>query len=704
LRADPWATLRGRLEQLDIKYSSEYDQLTTHVVSKKRNTPKGLQALINGKYVVTDSFINAIVEAASTPGGAGDEEQSLLEQDFTENWPDPLDHLPPRGEEPSDRPTQAYAPDQRRQEVFDGYTFVFYDKKQYENLFPVITHGKGKALFKEATPGVTNIDDFIRFVKEVAGEKGLGSFEDGSEGKGVVVVRYTPAKGDGYEWFANFLTSFAQRLDHRPIDQREFLEAILACDASMLRRPLEEETQPPRRAARSGEDARNRMDVDQPEPPPRTDAASPPRRGRARRAVSRFKGFELDSDPEDETPVPEPVKEAPQRIVASEAADASQDSLFVSQHADFVHPGESHEEQPTRTTRRSQRKRAISPLPEHDESAFLDGIAPTAAAAKRRRIDAGQEPVPEPEPLVVKEDEASPPRNGRLRAAKGKGKKLLDSEDVLELARQRREEEEARVAAEQKELAKGDDDIDYAAIRALHIIEDCAVRFPNEDVTGRTREQDIADGRWDPRWNGRKNFKRFRKQGEAGGRPPPRVILELEEVRPKEYGIGDDYWLENESANKRKKDSQRESQSGATQGKSVGKEVDMSNGREKPATRRTVLAVDSSDEEDDDNSNAMQDNITVPKLDDEPEPGPEPSRSRAGKAAEREAARRAQVRAQSQSQSQSQGQAGRKRPVAAEPVNERASKKARGKFQAGDSEASGDSDDELKFRFGRRRG
>ncbi len=195
---------------------------------------------------MTESFISAVVAAASVPPGAAAGTSSRLETDFESHWPDPLVHLPPRGEEPSDRPVEAYTPDERRQDVFEGYTFIFYERKQYDNLFPAITSGKGKALFEEVTPGSTQVDDFIRYVKGVAGEKGLGSFDDGSEGRGVVVVRYTPGpKGADVEWYIDFLNTFAQRLDHRPIDQREFLEAILSCDASMLRRPLEEDNEVP---------------------------------------------------------------------------------------------------------------------------------------------------------------------------------------------------------------------------------------------------------------------------------------------------------------------------------------------------------------------------------------------------------------------------------------------------------------------------
>ena len=76
------------------------------------------------------------------------------------------------------------------------------------------------------------------YVKGVAGEKGLGEFEDGSEGKGVVVVKFNPSKGAGTEWYAEFSRQIAQVLDHRLIEQNEFLDAILGNDASVLRRPL----------------------------------------------------------------------------------------------------------------------------------------------------------------------------------------------------------------------------------------------------------------------------------------------------------------------------------------------------------------------------------------------------------------------------------------------------------------------------------
>lgn len=219
---------------------TEYKRgVTTHLIAKKRNTSKGLQALIDGSYIVHyDSYTKALVAACSPPTN-GSTAQCPLEEDFDGNFPDPLHYLPPRGEEPTQRDATAYSPNPGRQNMFDGYTFVFYEKRQFENLLAPITEGRGKAIFQEAVPNETGVEEFVRYVKSVAGEKGLGKFDDGSEGKGVVVVRFNPTKGEGTEWFTEFNRGVSLYLDHRLIEQNEFLDAILGNDASVLRRPLE---------------------------------------------------------------------------------------------------------------------------------------------------------------------------------------------------------------------------------------------------------------------------------------------------------------------------------------------------------------------------------------------------------------------------------------------------------------------------------
>ncbi|CCC06572.1 unnamed protein product [Sordaria macrospora k-hell] len=752
--AGSWKRLRDQLQQLDIKYIGSYDQLTTHVVSKKRNTSKTLQALVSGKPIVSDSFVTAVVAAAAVSDDADEGTASALESNFDEAWPNAVDHLPPRGDEPTERPPADYAPDERRQDVFAGYSFVFYNQKQHENLAPVIQLGQGKAFFKEVVEGVTEVDDFVRYVKSVAGEKGTGSLDDDGEGKRVVVVRYPPGKGDDVEWWTNFYTSFARHLDHRPPDQKEFLEAILACDASLLRRRLEEDTQPTSTAnptQRTQPQSEDRMQVDQPEK--ENEEPTPPQRRARAGGRSRFKGFDFDSDSDEDKSMEDiPAAAATKATQPATEIPASQDSqsLFVSQRQEPVDEEFSEQESRPTTTTRSTRsqpkptcKRALSPLPEHDVSELLDAIAPTATAAKRRRIEAGQpalpEPTPEPEepPAVVEDDKVSdsPKGNGKT-GAKGKGKKAKKGDDpIIELARQKREEADALAAAERQALldAAGDDEVDYAAIRRLHIIEEFDVRMPNRDVDDLDeREEAIADGRWDPRWNGRRNFKKFRKQkrggsdnasgdGAAVDQQPRRPLITLEEVKPKEYGMGDGYWLEDTAAGSVSRrntqtqggqgggQSQSQAQTAASQNRNANATDSTSHGL---PTRRMLMAMDSSD------SDADQDSSTPPPpysaTPTEPATAAaEPSRSRAAKAAEKAAAaRRAQQTATTQSEVSSGSGVGSKHgaPASGGGGGQPAAKRAKTttgsgrRFEVKDSdEDSDESDDGLKFRFGRRK-
>lgn len=237
LKSNPYPALYESLGLLDIKVLTNYErEHTTHVVAKKRNTSKGLQALINGRYIVhNDSYIQAIL-AAATPNDAG---QSPLEEDFAQHFPDPLKFLPQKGEEPTECAADAYSPNASRQNMFSGYTFIIYEQRQLDNLLAPITEGGGKAMFREVIADRTTVDDFVSYVKSVAGEKGLGELEDGDDGKGVVVVRYNPVKGAGSEWYTEFARQVSLHLDHRLIEQNEFLDAILGNDASVLKKPLE---------------------------------------------------------------------------------------------------------------------------------------------------------------------------------------------------------------------------------------------------------------------------------------------------------------------------------------------------------------------------------------------------------------------------------------------------------------------------------
>ncbi|KAF7548464.1 hypothetical protein G7Z17_g7026 [Cylindrodendrum hubeiense] len=666
MQTNPLNQLQERFEQLDVKLVTDFTSATTHVVSKKRNTAKGLQALINGKYIVNETFLNAVVEAVSVPEGADAAELSALEKDFDAHWPAALQHLPPRGGEPVQHPDSTYTPDLERNEIFNGYTFIFYDKTQYNNLLAPITSGCGKALLGDVVPNQTEVDEFVQYVKHVAGEKGLGAFDDGSEGKGVVLVRYLPSKGSGVNWYTEFITAVSLRLDHRPIEQSEFLEAILIKDASILRRPLEvestqntqahQETTPIVQPDPAPQPTSNRVEAETPAPEPVEESQPAPRRGRTRRPVKRrFAGFDDDADIDmDDTPsAPAPESHPP---VEEEAG------LFVSQDPDAPPP-----QVDLHNTRQSRRKRQASALPEDD---LMEGMAPAAAMFKRQRLERGED-LNAPSPEADKPTETAQPEPK---------KKIKKEFDILAMAAQNREEEEARARAEKEDLANLPDDVDLSEIRRLNIVEEFEVRAPASQT--RSREQDVLNGRWNPKWNGMQNFKKFRKRGETTGRPPARVIVALTEVKNKEFGVGDDYWLEDEEVHGKKK--QTSQASGLESQTSAVPPPPPPPSR--PAQRRAVGVV-LSDSSEDDNDNDKDNNKIQ-----EPEPAPR-TRTRASASQSQSNTRSQSSRATSQGSKRTAPEPAREQP----PKRQRPTRKP---IMIADSD---DSDDELKFRFGKRR-
>ncbi|KAI1421506.1 hypothetical protein F5Y12DRAFT_702265 [Xylaria sp. FL1777] len=686
LRANPFAGLRQSLEQLDIKLLSEYDiRLTTHVVSKKRNTPKGLQALINGRYIVNDGFVDAIVNVASPESPNDEVATSPLEQDFDANWPDPLRFLPPPGEEPVPRQPELFAPNSARAELFDGYTFVFYEKKQYDSLLAPITNGRGKALLNVVVARETQIDDFVRYVKGVAGEKGLGEFEDGSEGKGVVVVKWMPNSEENADWFADFFRSISLRLDHRLIDQKDFLDAILSNDASSLRRPLEFESPPAssqvEKLPPSTEQQSMETDlIEETAEQPRGLAAR--RRGRGP-VKSRFRGFAIsiedDDGPSEPPAMAMDVNDTPQANVES-----SEEGLFVSQDAPVSEPQDVT--LPDQPSQRSWRKRPASPLPEPED--LMDNLAPTAAQVKRRRIAAGEEPVPH-------RQTSTPPIDKPIIAPKQP--KIKKEIDVLEFARQHKEEAEKRAKLEREELETAPEDLDLAEIRRLHIEEPMPLR---EAPQVRTREQDIADGRWDPAWNGRKNFKKFRQRGAMQGRTVEKIIVALEEVKSKGFGIGDDYWLEDNTEQQRQNRQEDRSQS-RSQSHRHATNSTTEDSRRRHRHIENLQPVDSSE----DDGVGMGDANAKNGVDDSSDDDvviTSSSRTRTSRVSANATQSQLQSRRATQSTTDKTQPSRRtgKRPAAAPPASEKPSKRAKGLLlNASDDDSD---DDDLRFRFGRR--
>lgn len=236
--ADALAPRRDLLEPLDIKTVRPFvSNQTTHVVAAKRNTVLGLQALITGKYIVDHSYVDALVFATTPEDLEGDENLSPLEKDFDAAWPDPLKYLPPKGREPTDKPSESYAPNFARKDVFVGWTFVFLEPGQHESLLPAITTGHGKALLYGLEPGKTTGDQVVTYMRNAAGEKGFGNLNQLTDNGGALMIKPT-LKGEWSQWGDELSSEVALKLDQKYIDQADFLDAILGNDASSLRKAV----------------------------------------------------------------------------------------------------------------------------------------------------------------------------------------------------------------------------------------------------------------------------------------------------------------------------------------------------------------------------------------------------------------------------------------------------------------------------------
>ncbi|KAJ5109514.1 hypothetical protein N7456_006189 [Penicillium angulare] len=531
---DPLAKYRSKLEDLDIKTIIPYlADHTTHVVQSKRNTAKGLQALINGKSIVNNAYIDALVYATTPTDFENDEALSPLEADFDAAWPNAKDYLPPPGNEPISRPAASFAPNPERINVFEGYTFVFGDPTQFENLQAAINNGQGKALLYDIKDGITTANDIVRFMRSSGGQKDTTYAQD--EPEKVVLVRFR-SKGELEPWSIEVGNEVALMTDRRVIEQREFLDAILGNDASPLCRPLprEEGSSQESIVATAPEPPSHSRSVDVDEAPvpsqspptqeQRAPTSSRSKAPRVRKFVSKMKTFD---DGFDMASIP--VYNADEED--SNSAPPIEDEAQPSQPTDPMETVEKDED---------------------TADDLVQNLLPGAKAMKRRReeIDEGRhgtrpaQTEPEPRP-------------------KAKRAKL----DVLEEARKHREEEEEQRRAD--EGSRPSPDVNVEELKNLAIIEEMEMPV-RESFTG---EEGSSD-RWDDRWNGRKNFKRFRRKGEPR-HPRQRVqsvIVPLEEVTRKDFGIGEHYWVTSRKSPARNDESIAE------------QEDESSNARNEPAT------------------------------------------------------------------------------------------------------------------------
>lgn len=599
--ADPLSSTREKLEKYDIKLSLEYiPYVTTHVVATKRNIPPTLCALIEGRHVVTDAFVDALAETcASQPNDTDPQNplQSPLEQDLESNWPSETQYLPPPGKEPVTRGPEYFAPKPERSNVFEGYTFVFVDPNQFESLQPIIATGGGKAaVYERFQKNASGPEEFVEFVKQ----KNHGAWMPG-QGKGPVVVRFEIKPDD--QWGHQFCNDADIALGQRSIKQNEFLDAILLNDASTLRKPLEETIEPPRSTApaqlssnMSRAASRSAIGTSSVPPPPsqssvapreleqtaaslqQTTTTLPPRRQRRLITESRFKGFDdfdIPAVPPRRAAVPESDDEISDDHLASDVPETSQPSRRLqTQGRKRLAPrsyDEISDDAPVRTKRTRRDGEGDEEM--RDAEDVVEQLLPATAAMRRKKTQTqtGDEKG-NSGAFHKKTDEELAREREKARLERARRKRDRNAEiNVEEEVRKRRQREIEAAEAEEERVRRELEGVDVNELRDLAEIEE--MKPPSrlmERVSGDTGDRSGSEPRngreWREEWNGRKNFKGFRpkrKKGESQGQnnpPRQRIIIALEEVKKKSFGIGEEYWGESRSDGKRSQERRKTSQ------------------------------------------------------------------------------------------------------------------------------------------------
>lgn len=291
-----------------------------------------------------------------------------------------------------------------------------------------------------------------------------------------------------------------------------------------------------------------------PEPP--TDTISRRRAARQRTTQPRYRGFD-DFEPESTIAKYEPP--SPSQTPVPEGGPSQAPSVDPME-AEYPDEGPSQRTATQRTqTQQSARKRRGEPLEEDRETTknVVDGILKGAATMKRRKIEEQKlQKAAAPQTVVDDEDMDQAQEEEPAAPVKKAPRRRKEKEiDVRAAANERRAAEDEARQRDEENLRAAFDGMDVADIRNLAQVEEMEIL--RKDPPPRTRYTDEGDApsdRWDDKWNGRKNFKKFRRQvpryagGEDGGggatyeRQRMRVIVALEEVQKKPDG--EDYWLE----------------------------------------------------------------------------------------------------------------------------------------------------------------
>jgi hypothetical protein len=187
---------------------------------------------------------------------------------------------------------------------------------------------------------------------------------------------------------------------------------------------------------------------------------------------------------------------------------------------------------------KSSRKRPSPAPPADDQDAGLDvmDLLPGSRIVKRRKIV-------EEEERRQRGDTILPPKPPADAPAKRKPKGTKVSKPIEDTfavqAREIREKELEKAEKAREEERTLLDGVDIEGLKNLAIVEVVPLK---PRVTKPVRDSSVS-ARWKSEWNGRKNYKKFRRvEGGAGNTKSvngPKVFVDLIDHKGRDYGLGD---------------------------------------------------------------------------------------------------------------------------------------------------------------------
>jgi hypothetical protein len=161
MKPEDEAELLRKCDKLDIKATHAFTDKTTHLVCKAVSTPKGLQALIKGIPVVSPAYISAIYDA-----------REAMKVNMS-NMPDPCssDFYPEEragGHSPQDCLPKQYnsAEAKSRAAIFRGLEFIFTCKDTFQKLSPVFLQGEGKCVLYDGPVKLESLAAYVQDFKK----------------------------------------------------------------------------------------------------------------------------------------------------------------------------------------------------------------------------------------------------------------------------------------------------------------------------------------------------------------------------------------------------------------------------------------------------------------------------------------------------------------------------------------------------------